>query len=850
MNSKNTHKGVRRSTSRVRLGRLPLAVAIYFAIGSAAFAQDTAGTTPDATTATKAKTLDTITVTAQKRSENPQKVPISLDVLGAQKLQELNVKSFDDYVKYLPSVSYENDGPGNAQIYMRGVADGSDGNHSGPLPSVGVYLDEEPITTIDGPLDLHIYDIARVESLAGPQGTLYGASSQAGTIRLITNKPDPKHFEASYSVEGDSVSNGGIGHLEEGFVNIPFNDHTAIRVVGWNKHDAGYIDNVLGSRQFPIRVVPDPNPDGIKPSWGGVVSNGNCTSTPKLDCTGAARNNYNTVDTNGARAALKIDLNDNWTLTPSVITQKQSSRGDFAFDPAVGDLRIMHFYPEDRTDNWTQSALTVQGKIGNFDVTYAFAHLNRGVRGDSDYSDYSFWYDLLDSYGASISDSSGNLINPSQRIRSSDNFAKTSHELRIASPADWRLSFVGGFYWQKQTHNIEQNYFINGFDPNLSITGWPGTLWLTEQLRTDRDEALFGEATWKFNEQWKITGGLRAFKVDNNLQGFFGFGKNFSGSTGESQCFGGPFEFAPCTNLNKTVRETNHVGKVNLVYQFDPDKMFYATWSQGYRPGGINRKGSLPPYLSDFLDNFELGWKTTWMDNRVRWNGSVFDERWKNFQFAILAPGDNGLTSIRNANQAEIRGLETNVSWKATDDLEISTGAAFYSPKLTANYCGITDAANNPITVCPAGSTINGVSFPTGPLAPKGQQLPVTPKFKANLVGRYNFTLGTMDAYLQTAMVHVGARSSDLRVAERGLKGDLPAYTSVDFSAGIHKNQWSIDAFLENAFDSRGQVSRFTECTETVCGAHGADPSHPTGQVYVVPIAPRTFGLRFTQDFN
>ena len=827
------------------LSRLPLAVAIYFAIGAAAYAQDTtqAGVTPppDAATQKRAKTLDTVTVTAQKRSENPQKVPISLEVLGDQKLQELNVKSFDDYVKYLPSVSYEDDGPGSAQIYMRGVADGSDGNHSGPLPSVGVYLDEEPITTIDGPLDIHIYDIARVESLSGPQGTLYGASSQSGTLRIITNKPDPKAFSASYSVEGDSLSHGGVGHLVEGFVNVPFNDHTAIRVVAWDKHDPGFIDNVLGGRQFPIR---DPA-TGDAPSWGGVVSNGTCTSTDKLVCTGTARNNYNTVDTDGARMALKFDLNDNWTITPSVIHQTQRAKGEFSFDPAIGDLKINHFYPEDSFDNWTQAALTVQGKIGNFDLTYAFAHLNRHEHADSDYSDYSFWYDSQYSNGYyNRYDKNGNLINPSQYIQSVDTFGKTSHELRIASPSDWRLSFVGGFYWQKQTHNIQQDYIINGLDPASSVDGWKDTIWLTEQRRTDIDKALFGEATWKFNDQWRITGGIRAFKVDNSLEGYFGF------KSGEDKCFAGPFHGAPCENLNKTVRETNHVGKVSLSYQMTPSTMFYGTWSQGYRPGGINRKGDLAPYLSDYLDNWELGFKTTLLDNRLRWNTSVFDERWKNFQFAILNLGDNGLTSIRNANQAEIKGLETSINWKVTDQFDLSGGAAFYDAKLTANYCNLTDPAGNPVTNCPVGSTVDGVDFPNGPPAPKGSQLPVTPKFKADLIGRYNFNIGAMDAYVQAAMVHVGKRASDLRVLERQIKGDEPAYTSVDFSAGIRHHNWAVDAFLQNAFDSRGQVTRFAECTETICGAHGVDPTHPNGQIYVVPIQPRTFGLRFTEDFD
>src|SRR6185295_11136497 len=128
--------------------------------------------------------LQEVVVTANKRVENLQDVPISVQALGTAKLEELNVQNFDDYVKYLPSVSYQTFGPGFARIYMRGVSSGGDGNHSASLPSVGVYLDEQPVTTIQGPLDIHVYDIARVEVLAGPQGTLYGASSQAGTIRV------------------------------------------------------------------------------------------------------------------------------------------------------------------------------------------------------------------------------------------------------------------------------------------------------------------------------------------------------------------------------------------------------------------------------------------------------------------------------------------------------------------------------------------------------------------------------------------------------------------------------------------------------------------------------------------
>ena len=163
-----------------------------------------------------ADNADVIVVTAQKRSENLQNVPISIQALGTKKLEQLNIRDFKGYAQQLPSVTFQpaaNSGgnPGQVVIYMRGVAAGGEGNHSGSLPAVGVYLDEQAVTTVGGNLDVHIYDIARIESLSGPQGTLYGASSEAGTIRIITNKPSTKGFEGHVDGEVNSVAHGGVG---------------------------------------------------------------------------------------------------------------------------------------------------------------------------------------------------------------------------------------------------------------------------------------------------------------------------------------------------------------------------------------------------------------------------------------------------------------------------------------------------------------------------------------------------------------------------------------------------------------------------------------------------------------
>ena len=796
-----------------RLSRMPLTAAIYVAFGSMAFA--TAAIAQDSEQ--DAPSLETITVTAQKRTENLQDVPISLSVIGAQQLDEMQINDFEDYAKLLPSVSITPNGPGFGQVYMRGVASGGDGNHSGPLPSVGIYLDEQPITTIQGALDLHVYDLERVEALAGPQGTLYGASSEAGTLRLITRKPDAGGFSAGYGLEVNAVADGGWGHVAEGFVNVPISDNAAIRLVGWQKHAAGYIDNVFGERTFPTSGITQNNADRVE-------------------------DDYNDVDTVGARLALKVDLNDNWTISPTIMGQRQKVNGNFAYDTTVGERQISHAYPEFGEDRWSQAALTVQGKIGNFDLTYAFAHLKRDVDTESDYSDYGFWYDTLLGYGAYFYDDNGDLINPAQYIQAKDGYKKTSHELRIASPQDQRLRFVAGLFWMDQSHDIEQRYRVDGLASLLSVRGWEDTIWLTQQERKDHDEAVFGELYFDFTDKLTATVGFRHFRAENALKGYFGFANGYSSQgsqppqnrSGEAACIVqfGPdpanwpsFNGAPCTVFDKEIKEKDTLGKFNLAYKFTPNRMMYFTWSEGYRPGGINRRGILPPYITEFLTNYEVGWKTSWLDNRLVFNGAVFHQVWDDFQFPIL--GQNGLTEIRNANQASIDGLEMDVNWAATYNLRLSAGVGFYDAKLTENYCGEVDANGNPISNCAA------------PPGPDGTRLPVTADVKANVTARYTFDIGEYEAFWQGSLVHESRRSSDIRTIENQILGDLPAYQLFDFSAGVRRSNWSVDVYVKNLFDENAQYSRGVQCPEQVCAA----------QVYSVAAQPRTIGIKFSQEF-
>lgn len=755
---------------------------------STAFAQDT--------------TVGEIIVTAQKRAEDLQDVPVSIQAIGGEKLEALVISDFNDYVKFLPSVSFQSTAPGFSSVYMRGVASGGDGNHSGSLPSVGIYLDEQPITTIQGALDVHVYDMERVEALAGPQGTLYGASSQAGTIRLITRKPEIGESSGAIDTEVNSVSEGDIGYGVEGFVNVPISDSAALRVVGWYQHDAGYVDNVLSSRTYP--------------TWGGTITN-----------TAFAEDDYNDVTTTGGRMALKIDLNEDWTVTPSLMGQTETSHGNFSFDPTLGDLKIARYRPESAKDKWYQAAMTVEGKIGSLDFVYAGSYMKRDVDSQSDYSDYSFFYDTLFGYGAYWVDDLNNPVEPTQYIQARDRYTKESHEIRLSTPSDLPLRLVGGYFFQNQTHGIEQRYMIDGIGSAIEVTGWPDTIWLTQQFRTDKDYALFGEVAWDFHPGWTLTGGARYFLSENGLKGFFGYGAGYSGSTGEAACDPAlpVYSNAPCTNLHKTTEESGFTHRVNLTWSVDDDRMLYGTWSTGYRPGGINRRGTLPPYSSDFLTNYELGWKTMWFDRSVRWNGAIYLERWDDFQFSIL--GANGLTEIKNAAQARIRGLETDVTWRVAEGLTINGGAAWTQAELTANYCGFTDPQGNPVTQCAV------------PQAPKGTQLPVTPRFKGNVTVRYEFALGEYDAHLQGSMVSQTSSWTDLRLVERAIIGKQDGWSAFDFTAGVERDAWSAEFFVQNLTDERASLYRYAQCAESVCG----------GAVYTVPNQPRTLGLRLGRKF-
>ncbi len=821
-----------------------------------------------------------VIVTATKRSEKLSNVPISIEVLSTKKLDQLNVGNVNDYIALLPSVSYQNSPYQGSSVYFRGVASGGDGNHSGSQPSAGVYLDEQPVTTIGGPLDVHIYDMARIESLAGPQGTLYGASSEAGTIRLITNKPDLTSAYGRFDLDGNVVDHGSAGGKIEAMFNQPLGDKMALRVVGWDEHDAGFIDNVAGSRTF----LPD--------STGASVTVNNAKYV---------KNNFNDTDIYGGRAALKIDLDDNWTALVQVMGQDNRTNGSAGYDPSVGDLKVQTFYPDESHDRFYQAALTLTGKIANFDVTYAGAYMERKINSIADYTDYAEAYDQLYSGVGGIAgymyfqDNAGNTIDPRQYIVGQDKFTKWSHELRFASPADQPLRFVGGVFVERQTHAIFQDYVVPGLADDLSVTGYPSTLWLTKQMRIDRDAAIFGEFTYDITPTLTATVGGRAFNYDNSLIGFFGMGDSplFAtgdgppnaayASSGERRCFTTDTYGAvnpkdptgkllpglpgtPCTDLGvqnadgsispKATSGHGFTPKFNLSWKATPDLMVYGTWSEGFRPGGINRRGTVPPYAPDYLTNAEIGWKASFLNHRIHWNGAIYDQNWKHFQYSFL--GANSFTEVHNGPGARIKGLESDVTWQASDHLALSFSGAYTDAKTTSNLCGY---EGDPDPNCGSTITTYETLYDTGkPVltadspqqdfisAPKGTRLPITPKVKLSGTARYNWEVGKYNPYWQVQVSSQSSASSDIRtqaievgtgdlVDPAALLGQMKGYTSVNLAIGAEWDKWTAELYVDNLTDERAQLGRYNECGSCYFRS------------YVITNRPMTIGVRLGSKF-
>ncbi len=326
--------------------------------------------------------IEEVIVTAQKREESLQDVPVSVTALQGEDLRELRISSFQDYVQYLPNVNLQGTGPGQNEIFIRGAATAQSvvtlSSVQGLKPSVALYLDEQPVSLQGRNLDIYATDLARVEVLPGPQGTLFGASSQAGTVRLITNKPDHGEFQAGFTTSISDTKDGEMSHSVQAYLNLPITDSLAVRVAAYNDHQGGWIDNVLN----------DPANGG----WSGsaVVLDRISLGGPITDPVGAppaltvprndafVEEDFNDATYTGGRFSISYLFNEDWDVLVQHTQQSLDTEGVFAYDANLsGEQSVNRFNPDENDDDFGLTTWTFNGRLAMLDVVYTGGYLDR-----------------------------------------------------------------------------------------------------------------------------------------------------------------------------------------------------------------------------------------------------------------------------------------------------------------------------------------------------------------------------------------------------------------------------------------------------------------------------------------
>jgi len=798
-----------------------------------------AGEAPD--TAPQPATSSGITeivVTATHKSESLQKVPISLQALDSAKLEQNHVSNFADYAQMLPSVSFESLGPGRSEPFFRGIS-----VSGGQASTVGTYLDDIPITSTGSNPEVHIYDVERVEALSGPQGTLFGASSLAGTIRIITNKPKFDKIDAGIDVEANKWGKGNAGGQVEGFINLPLAPTVAIRLMAFYDKTGGYINNTHGVYNYQSVPI-------------------------TLDNAALVQNAYNPDEEYGGRAALAWQVAPDWTITPEITYQYLDAKGGYNYDPRVGDLAVHDYSPTWLRDHWYQAELSIQGKIGDFDIVSATGYFSRTYSNANDYTYYSVTYDQLvakgkaGSYYTNFTDKNGKYINPTQQYYGHEHDKKFTQEVRLSTPKSWPFQVTLGGFYQYQRLSYDDNYYIPGlssatnngvpdtyppFSPAVGGVYTPDAYYLVEEDRHFKDGAAFAEGNVNLTSTLKATGGIRYFVSDNGTYGFAGTwgsadSPNAHQANGTGGCWNedsgvlyGKFihpSRLSCINTDVGYHQTGETHKVSLAWQFEPSKMLYATYSTGFRPGGGNRLSNAAPYKADTLANYEMGWKTSFGRN-LRWNGAIYYEAWKGVQYVVIPPGYQGAGVTVNAGNARVYGIESDVEWKPFNGLSLSANGAYNDAALSSKFCELTSRTD--LTQLPNCSVLFDPATQTGDMAAaKGTRLPRQPRFKGSATARYDFELARTNAFFQAQVFHQSGSTSDLDVSNDQLLGDTSGFTTFNFSAGTSIDKFSIEAFIQNAFDSRGILSKNTFCSIQYCS--GSSRSYPT--------KPQFFGLK------
>src|SRR5688572_5118974 len=603
---------------------LAAAISAVLAVGGASHAQ-TAAPAPAERTSADDGGLDVVIVTATRRAEALQNVAESVSAVGTDDIAIRGITNMDDVARIVPGLTIVDRQPAATSIVFRGVA--NSGLSYGSVSSSGLYLDEQPITQSGRSPDPRFIDIERVEALRGPQGTLYGASSQSGTLRVITNKPDTSKFEGWVDLSGASTRGGDGSHDASAMINIPLiDDKLALRVVGFTAEDGGFIDNVVAD------------------SLGGTFDNSDI-----------AAKDVNSIKTSGGRMALRWDIAEGTNLTLGALFQDLRANGTGEVNGDIDQLEQVRWEEEKLDDDWYQFAATLNTALPFADAVVSASYFERDFRYELDATAYEYAFNAA---GGVAYDFGGD---PRGYATNHERTEITTVEARLSSKTDAESRWswlVGAFYSQEKGHtefgSFVRDYgdtpafeFFNQYEQDF-LSGEPLTptdQWFSGIYETElKQKAVFGELSFKITDSFKITAGGRWFDYDR-----------FSAQHQES-----PPGFTGYTVLDdaQETSEDGTVFKVGASYQLDRDHLLYGTYSEGFRVGGNNvlKPNTLLPraYESDTLQSFEVGSKNEWLGRRLRLNLSAYHMKWNDIAVQIEDPQPDRKSTRLNSSHSQI----------------------------------------------------------------------------------------------------------------------------------------------------------------------------------------------------
>ena len=808
-------------------------------------------------------TVEEIVVTARKKAEGLQDVPVAVSAITEQSLEDKGVNVFEDYLLQLPGVTAGGSGPGNNTIYIRGLASTTPAlttaGVAGLAPNVSFYLDEQPLAQPGRNLDVYAADIARVEVLSGPQGTLFGASSQSGVVRMITNKPVIGESASSLEVEARLMSGGDEGNKFEYMNNIPLGNSSALRFVAYRDHRGGYIDQVAGTRSVKesarFRTADTVRANGlvVGSSRAGFQAGADLSAATFLDANAIVKDNANPVTYEGFRASVATQINDDWDALVSVASQDIDSEGVFFVDPDLGDMQIQRYTDDSNSDSFDNMSLTLEGTVGDLEVIYAGAYTDRATNQNIDYTDYLFvgqyvpFYicDGVTNYTAVAS--AGTCQAPDMFVAHSGSTEVTTHEFRVNGDINDTTSFTAGVFLS-DLEMIEHNEFTYPgsakldakYAPNYPHTnpqpgqggnagaGWysqPGPynapiIFVNDILRTDEQKGVFGEVNIALQDDVELTLGARWYDIAVDLEGSANGAYGNKGATSDSGGGGANLstQYGPNnTNGYPDKAETDGViGKATLSWKPTEDIMYYVTWSEGFRPGLLNRPAgtsnaagtyTIPAVTdTDEVTNFEFGWKATLMDGALRFNGSAYMVDITGLQSTIFDAAIVNLFFSDNAADAEISGVEGDFVYVTGNGLMLSGAFSVLDSELTKSLVPTSDIV-------------------------EGSELAFAPGYQANLAARKEWGMASGNTGHWQAQMTVSDDSfSDIMEPNRAVQDK---YSLFNVRAGVSNDEWTAEVYIDNLMDKRADVSN----------------TFIFDRQRVSMVKPRTLGFRYKKSF-